>query len=254
MLQEISPTGHIVLRRLRRLSVGIAGSTSEVGADSWHHRHGIESSSDPEGGVLLTFPAWPPSIDRILHPRDRAQPKSVAPYQSRVPPTLSHPFPRRVTSCTLRPASPRLRAADTMMGARTPCDSARAAVCGPHERVRYLMERRSVLVVATTVVAVVAGVLALTSTTIGRVQYQVWAIDQSDSPARPTAARCTSGTATSSRTARRERPQARPGEAVAASSTRCGGFVRRSGSGSISATRSLRSAWHRPARSRFART
>ena len=36
--------------------------------------------------------------------------------------------------------------------------------------------------VAATVVAVVAVALALTSTTSGRVQYEVWAIDQSDSP------------------------------------------------------------------------
>ena len=44
------------------------------------------------------------------------------------------------------------------------------------------MKSRHVWVVATTAAAVVAVVLALTSTTSGRVQYEVWAIDQSDSP------------------------------------------------------------------------
>jgi DNA-binding beta-propeller fold protein YncE len=43
------------------------------------------------------------------------------------------------------------------------------------------MSRRSLWAVGTTVLAVVAVALALTSTTSGRVQYEVWAIDQSDS-------------------------------------------------------------------------
>ena len=44
------------------------------------------------------------------------------------------------------------------------------------------MRRRRVWTLAVTVAAVVAVALAFTSTTSGRVQYEVWAIDQSDSP------------------------------------------------------------------------
>jgi DNA-binding beta-propeller fold protein YncE len=44
------------------------------------------------------------------------------------------------------------------------------------------MTMRNMWLAATTVVAMVAVALALTRTTSGRVQYEVWAIDQSDSP------------------------------------------------------------------------
>jgi DNA-binding beta-propeller fold protein YncE len=44
------------------------------------------------------------------------------------------------------------------------------------------MKMRPMWVVATTAVAVAAVTLVLTRTTSGRVQYEVWAIDQSDSP------------------------------------------------------------------------
>jgi hypothetical protein len=44
------------------------------------------------------------------------------------------------------------------------------------------MKTRNSWLVATSVVAMVAVALALTRTTSGRVQYEVWAIDQSDSP------------------------------------------------------------------------
>jgi hypothetical protein len=46
---------------------------------------------------------------------------------------------------------------------------------------------------------VVAIAIARTQPASGHNKYEVWAIDQSDSPARPTAERCTSGTATISR-------------------------------------------------------
>ena len=115
------------------------------------------------------------------------------------------------------------------------------------------MKSRHVWAVATTAAAVVAIVLALTSTTSGRVQYQVWAIDQSDSPGKTYG-----GTLyiwdghdlekqkgvkhhEDRRTRRGVQSAAVDAAAVAASA-------------SISATKCRRSAWRGPARTRSGRT
>ena len=64
--------------------------------------------------------------------------------------------------------------------------------------------------------------------------YEVWAIDQSNSPAGPSAGPCTSGTATRSKTGTRLRTRPR--------------------NGSISAVRPRTCAWRQPGRCRCGRT
>jgi hypothetical protein len=61
------------------------------------------------------------------------------------------------------------------------------------------MTTRRIWTIGTTFAVTAAVAIALTKPASTQPQYEVWAIDQSDSPGKTTEALCTSGTGTSSK-------------------------------------------------------